>query len=285
MNVVVVYNKKSGSEYSLRRIRTLCRSAGIKVDYSFTVNQLGSVKLAHLIERGVILAVVGGDGTLNAAARLVAGTKSTMLPLPGGTFNHFVRDLGMPMHLPDALEQAPKYARRTVDIAEVNGELFLNNSNVGLYPFSLIERKATKRIVGKWVAAALSVVDQLALFRRHALKIDGKRVHSPFVFVGNNRYDIESAVIPVRTRFDENVLTVMIATSERRLQLLAAVFAVLRGDVSKRSDFTVMERRELSIYSHRSKIAVSLDGEVRRLHPPLVYRIRPSGLRVLAPKN
>lgn len=281
MKVVVIYNPASGSEYSLRRIKQLFKQAGISIDYSFTIKQLSSQKLSALIQGGVTVATVGGDGSLNSVARLLVGTKSVLLPLPGGTFNHFVRDLGMPPTVEEVVGAFDTGEVQTIDVAYVNDELFLNNSNLGLYPFSLIERKTTKKVIGKWMAACLSVIDQLGLFRRHSLVIDGKKIKSPFVFVGNNQYDIKQSLIPRRTTFSQGILTVMIATSRSRSALIRAIFSVIRGNVSHREDFTLSHRKTLSIYSHRSTIPVSFDGEVKRLSTPLTYRIEPKCLKVL----
>ena len=285
MNIIVIYNPKSGSEYSLRHIRQLCRAHNIAIDYSFKVTQLGSKRLARLVQSGVVVGVVGGDGTLRSVARLLIGTKSTLLALPGGTFNHFVRDIGVEPTLDAAFAQVHSMRRRAIDTAEVNGELFLNNSNLGLYPFSLIERKTTKKILGKWIAAALSMMDQLGLFRRHALIIDGKPIRSPFIFVGNNSFDISRSLIPQRTEFNKGVLCVMISTAKTRRNLIATVLAVMRGTVTKRDDFSMSHRGELIIDSNRATIPVSLDGEVKRLSPPLKYLSRPKSLNVMIPER
>ncbi len=284
MNVVLIYNPKSGGRKTLQALRPLFKRHGVKIEYSFTIQQLDSKKLASLIARGVTVAVVGGDGSLNSVARHLVNTKSTLLPLPGGTFNHFVRDLGMAPDIESVIENLDAGKRKRIDVAYVNDELFLNNSNLGLYPFSLIERKTIRKVAGKWIAAILSAVDQLTAFRRHALIVDGEEFRSPFVFVGNNVYDIQSALVPQRTSLARGLLTVMIATSQTRRQLLSAVMAVLRGDAAKRKDFTVSNPKTMTIYSRRSSIPVSFDGEVRRLEPPLNYRISPRSLNVLVVK-
>lgn len=284
MNVVLIYNVKSGGEYQLSQIRKIFKSHDIVIDYSFTARQLSSKKLAALIAKGVTVAVIGGDGTLNSVARLLVGTESVMLPLPGGTFNHFIRDLGMSPQLEDTLAHIASGKIRKIDVGMVNDELFLNNSNLGLYPFSLIERKATKKVLGKWGAALLASIDQFALFRRHKLVIDGKKVKSPFVFVGNNIYDIKQSLIPQRNSFSRGVLSVMVATSSSRLALLGAIFDVARGDVTRREDFSFSTRKSVAIYSHRASIPVTVDGELKHLTPPLEYRSVPKSLNVLVVK-
>lgn len=281
MNIVLMHNAKSGSSKSLRELKNLLKSGGLTVRYSFTVQQLKSRKLANLIAEGVTIAAIGGDGTLNAVARLIVGTESILLPLPGGTFNHFIRDLGMSANVEEVMANMQHAKKTRVDVGYVNDELFLNNSNIGLYPFSLIERKKTKQLVGKYPAAVLSAFDQLAIFRRHKLVIDGVKVRAPFVFVGNNAYEMTNAFVPQRSKLTRGILTIMIATSSSRLQLIATVAAVLRGKSEVRDDFTLRVAPAIRIDSHHAYIPVSFDGEVKRLVPPLMYRSRPKSLHVM----
>lgn len=285
MNVVLIYNVKSGGKYDLRRLKKLFKEHGMNVTYSFSVRQLSSQKLASLVHRGVTVAAVGGDGTHNAAARLIVGTKSSLLPLPGGTFNHFVRDLGMPQTVEGVLKNISTAKQRTIDVAYVNEELFLNNSNLGFYPFSLIEQKKIKKLIGKLPAAAISAMLQFMRFERHSLIIDGKPVRSPFVFVGNNVFDIKEGMIPSRRAFAKGVLTVMIAASSSRLRLLRHAIAVLRGNVSDHDDFILSYRKQVALYSHHSTLPVSYDGELKRLASPLEYRVKPKALRVTTVKK
>ena len=75
----------------------------------------------------------GGDGTISAAASALAGTKTLLGILPLGTLNHFARDLGIPANLDEAAKLIAARAEK-VDVAEMNGRVFINNSAIGLYP-------------------------------------------------------------------------------------------------------------------------------------------------------
>jgi diacylglycerol kinase family enzyme len=266
-------------------MRKLFSANDIQMSHAFTIKQLHSRSLNQLIRRGVIVAVVGGDGTLNAVARLLVGTKSVLFPLPGGTFNHFVRDLGMYPTIEGNIEAYQNSSVQKIDVGYVNDELFLNNSNLGLYPFSLIERKRTKMVIGKYAAALLSAFDQLFVFRRHALIVEGKKLRSPFVFVGNNIYDIQKSLTPERVSFNKGILTVMIATSSSRRALVRAILDVLKGDVSHRDDFVLSQATSVKIESRRPRLPVSFDGEVKHLYTPLRYRSLPKSLNVLITKQ
>jgi diacylglycerol kinase family enzyme len=86
------------------------------------------------IEKGAKrVAAVGGDGTVSAAAAAVARTDVELVVIPAGTFNHFARDNGIPTDLDEACSIANSRRIKSVDVAWVNGRLFLNTSSVGVY--------------------------------------------------------------------------------------------------------------------------------------------------------
>lgn len=284
MRVVLIYNNASGGRYTLATMRRICRESNITISYSFTVRQLSSPKLASLIKRGVTVMAVGGDGTMNSVARLIVNTPSSLLALPGGTLNHFVRDLGMNGSVEDLVQRSANISEQVIDVGYVNDELFLNNSSLGLYPFSLLDRKATRPLLTKWAAAIYAGMRQLIVFRRHRLIIDGNKIRSPFVFVGNNTYDITASLIPQRSKLNKGTLTVMVATSRSRWRLIRAGFNVIRGKVDHMDDFSLSKRKSIDIYTRTQLLPVSFDGEVKQLTSPFFYRSQPKCLRVLVVK-
>ena len=84
--------------------------------------------------------VGGGDGTISAAASALVGTETRLGILPLGTLNHFARDLGIPTKLEDAAKLIAERRDRKVDVAEMNGRIFINNSAIGLYPLLVVDR-------------------------------------------------------------------------------------------------------------------------------------------------
>ncbi len=81
-----------------------------------------------------IVAAGGGDGTISAVAAALVGTDTALGVLPLGTLNHFAKDLGIPLKLEDAVRALLTGETIAVDVAEINGKVFLNNSSLGLYP-------------------------------------------------------------------------------------------------------------------------------------------------------
>ena len=99
-----------------------------------------------LAERGDELLIVGGgDGTISAAASALVGTETRLGILPLGTLNHFARDLGIPTDLDEAAKLIAAGAERRVDVAEMNGRIFINNSAIGLYPLMVVDRDVQRK--------------------------------------------------------------------------------------------------------------------------------------------
>ena len=80
------------------------------------------------------LVAAGGDGTVNTLAGVAVDAGVPLGVLPQGTLNHFAKDLGIPTDLDDALEVVLAGHTRRVDVGEVSGRIFVNNSSLGVYP-------------------------------------------------------------------------------------------------------------------------------------------------------
>lgn len=232
----------------------------------------------------------GGDGTINAVASVVAGTSSTLGVLPLGTFNHFAKDLGIPLDLTAAAGVCLAGHTARVDVGEVNGRLFLNNSGLGLYPSLVRHRERQQESLGrgKWHALARAL---FAVLRRYPfldvyVGVDGRELYrrTPFVFIGNNEYQMESFRLGGRSCLDAGLLSLYVAHRTGRLGLLRFAWSALFGSLDKQPDLDSLCAPEIRIDTHRSTVHVSTDGEVWLLGTPLFYRVLPGALRVLVPR-
>ena len=150
--------------------------------------------------------VGGGDGSVRTVASVLAGTDVPLGILPLGTFNHFARDLGLPLDPSQAVAVLAFGALRSVDLGSMNGEIFLNNSSIGLYPFLVLERERQRRgqHVSKWIAmcpAIPRVLGNLPLLPLSVRVGDlAEACRSPLVFIGNNRYELALTALGRRQR-------------------------------------------------------------------------------------
>ena len=234
----------------------------------------------------------GGDGTLNCGVAVLVATeqRKPLGILPLGTLNHFAKDLGIPMDLEGAVRTVLAGHVRTVDLGEVNGRVFLNNSSIGIYPEVVAEREEIRQqgIASKWLAMLGAGIDQLRRFPMvtATLRLPERtlRVTSPLIFVGNNRYEMKLLRVGRRPQLDGGELYLYAARDTSRLGFLALAFRALLGRLDAEKDFESVGLPRLEVAtSWRRSLRVALDGEVTRLPTPLRYRVRPRALRVLAP--
>ena len=231
----------------------------------------------------------GGDGTLNAVASMLVGGKVAFGVLPLGTLNHFAKDLGIPLEVPAALDAIVAGHTAEVDVGEVGGRYFLNNSSLGLYVDIVRQRKHEQERfgIGKWPAFVWAAWGALRRWpvMTVTLTVDGRSVvhRTPFVFIGNNVYRMEGFDAGERDRLDGGVLSVYLAERAGRLNILALGLRALVGRLRQARDFRAFTATELRIDRPRPQARISTDGEVCRLPVPLHYRIHPRALRVIVP--
>lgn len=236
-------------------------------------------------ERTVLVAG-GGDGTIGSIASALAGTNVTLGILPLGTLNHFAKDMGLPTDLEAALDVIAAGQTRSVDVAEVNGRIFVNNSSIGIYPFLVAERTAEqhRRGVGKLAAIGPALVRTLKASPWQIVKMsvgDRRELRTPCVFVGNNVYDF--AAFGRRDTISAGRLCVYVVKPQTLLRLLLLPLRVAFGIVHAEHDVELFQVQSLEIHSRRRRLQVSVDGETASMATPLSYRIRPAALRVLVP--
>jgi|1185.fasta_scaffold25164_2 diacylglycerol kinase family enzyme len=285
--VPVIVNPRSGSSRSVEEIQRLFREAGGEADVRVT--QGSPNDLAHEIARDKppLIVAAGGDGTVSAVASALVGTPIPLAVLPVGTLNHFARDIGVPEDAAAAVRIALGGKTRAVDVGEVNGRLFVNNSSIGLYPTMVRLREKQQRRLGrsKWQAMlwAMHAVLRSHPFLDLTLTLDGVEHHrrTPFVFVGNNVYDMHGFTIGLRERVDGGMLSVYIAHRGGRLGLVLLALRALFGIIDKDFEGTAVSR--LRIESRHTRLLVATDGEVDAMDLPLMFRIRPRALQVRVP--
>ena len=294
MTVSVLINRGGGAAAADAKIVDKAAAAlaasGVDVDVELVAGNECEVRCKAIAERGDELLIVGGgDGTIGAAASALVGTRTTLGVLPLGTLNHFARDLGIPTDLEQAAQLIASRSEQLVDVAEMNGRVFINNSAIGLYPLMVVDRDLQRKRLGrsKRLAMIVASLRTLARFNHQRLTLtindEQERVDTPLLFVGNNDYRIDLGAPGRRESLNDGQLCVMVMRKKTRRGLIAASIRALfdrtRPDDMERIDG--VER--LRVASHRSHLTVSVDGEVVRARPPLDYKIRRKALSIIAP--
>ena len=233
-----------------------------------------------------LVVVGGGDGTLGTAAGELAEGSAALGILPVGTRNHLARAVDVPLDLPGAAKLIADRPLRRIDLARVNGHVFVNNAAVGFYPDLVRERE--KRDAPKLLATIPATFAVLKRLRHHrlCLAIAGgeQRVATPLLFVGNNRYSLAAGKLGQREALDDGVLSVFAIAAQRRRQLFGFALRTLTGRADPERDFAAIgDAPDLTVTGHARSVLVALDGEVTRMRFPLRFAVAPGALAVVAP--
>ncbi|MGD9502085.1 MAG: diacylglycerol kinase family protein [Methyloceanibacter sp.] len=267
-------------------------TADIRVTDGSGLRKAAAKALAEA-KRGDIDAVIagGGDGTIRAVASVLAGTSVPLGVIPLGTLNHFAKDLGLPLGIEDAVAAIAPGATRLVDLGEVNGDIFINNSSIGIYPYLVIERdrRRARHGVAKWMAMAPAFMRMLRHFPRRRLRITAEGLERPYrtpcLFVGNNEYGVELFAFGRRHRLDGGRLWFYVVKPRTPLAFFWMVCRMCFGRIDEARDLDRFELKEAEVGARASRLPVALDGEVAFMHTPLHYRARAQALRVIAPRT
>ena len=298
-SVTVIINASAGLGYCGGWAAQLAEKfAAAGMDADITLAQSGEQMMdtaRQAVAAGAKLVVAGGgDGTINAVASALVdsagsaggGVRFGVLPL--GTLNHFAKDLGVPLELDQAIANLASGRTVKVDVGEVNGRIFLNNSSLGIYPAIVRHREQQQRKLGrgKWLAFSLALVGALRRFPFMTVKlsVNGEQHvrRTPFVFIGNNEY-LQGWTMGARERLDGGTLSLYVAQRPTRLGLCRLALHALLGKLGEARDLDLLNAPELVIESRHRHMHVATDGEVTLMTPPLRYRSRPAALSVIVP--
>jgi diacylglycerol kinase family enzyme len=235
------------------------------------------------------IVAAGGDGTVSSVASAVAGSEIPIGVLPLGTLNHFAKDLRIPLDLGEAVKTIATRRTIKVDVGEVNGRTFLNNSSIGIYPDIVIQREALRcQGYRKWTAFFVASATILRKYRGLVVKITAESsvevARTPFLLVGNNEYQTDGIHLGARSRLNGGRLSAYLAPRVHTRQLPRLVALALAGRTRESHFFESFTARELRADTPgRQSLRVALDGEVVLMDRPLHFRVRPLALRVIVP--
>jgi diacylglycerol kinase family enzyme len=297
MNVAVIMNAGAGSigaAHARERagsIREAFAAAGVEaVVHTCPGSELTAT--ARKAATGAVDAVVaaGGDGTVSAVASALVGGDVPLAVLPLGTLNHFARDLGMPDDLAEAARAIAEGTVERVDAGSVNERTFVNNSSIGLYPLVVKARDAEQRATGHgkyraMLTAAWRVLRRFPLIAVHVrTDHDTIRLLTPFVFVGNNPYEVSPLALGQRRRLDSGRLSLYTMRCHGRLKMLWLTLRAIFQRLDQVEELENHEVGEITVTLPRRYVPVALDGEVVTLVSPLRYAIQPGALPVIRPR-
>ncbi|HKY17178.1 MAG TPA: diacylglycerol kinase family protein [Microthrixaceae bacterium] len=271
---VLFFNPKSGGGKAERfRLADEARARGITPIELTPGSDLERLVRDAVAEGADALAMAGGDGSQAVVAAIAAEHGLPYACIPSGTRNHFALDLGVDRDdVVGALDAFVQGGERTVDLAEVNGRVFVNNVSLGLYAEAVQAegyREAKLRTILDTLPDVLGP-DGDGLDLRWTGPGGSEHSSGAAILVSNNRYRVGRAVgSGTRPKIDDGLLGVTVTGGPMRGE---------GGRVVQRP-WREWSTPEFEVRAEHP-IAAGIDGEAVVLEPPLRFRILPGVLRV-----
>lgn len=286
------FNPSSGAKLAQEerdKMTAAARDAGLEV-IPLTREIDCPQTIRERMARGVRLFIAaGGDGTITNVVQPLVNSDSTLGVIPVGTYNHFARDLEIPLDWREALDVVLNGTTRQVDAGRVNDRFFVNNLSLGLYPELVARREARGRNYPRWKARILAAFQTLQKFPHVTINIESEHrqeiVRTQVLMVSNNSYDLSGIGIEAaRETLEGGRLSIYWLSHVSRLKLAKFVARYLAGNVRETPGFRSFRTASMKMGSARRSLRVGIDGEVFTLKPPLVITTVPKSLLVKVPR-
>jgi diacylglycerol kinase family enzyme len=266
---VLFYNPRSGGGKAVRlRLSEEARARGIEPVELGPGSDLETLVRAAVAAGADGLAMAGGDGSQAIVASVAAEHGLPYACIPAGTRNHFALDLGVARDdVVGALDAFVDGGERVVDLADVNGRVFVNNVSLGLYAQAVQRpgyREAKLRTLLETMPDTLGSAADPELDLQWTGPSGREHMRGVAILVSNNRYRLGRAVgSGTRPRIDDALLGVTVVGAPGPRRRLWREWSTPSFEV--RSEWPV---------------PAGIDGEATQLDPPLRFRIHPGTLRV-----
>jgi diacylglycerol kinase family enzyme len=288
-HAVLLMNPKSGGGKAEKfELERECRERGIEPIVLGPDDDLRELAEDAVARGADVIGMAGGDGSQALVGAVASAHGIPHVVVPAGTRNHFALDLGLDRDdVVGALDAYADGVERTIDLAEVNGRVFVNNATLGLY--AKIVQSPEYRDAK--VQTAVEMLPELIGPDAEPLDLrftgpDGEALETAAVIlVSNGPYELRHAQgRGSRERIDDGVLGVVTLnlSSAADVQRMLSMQAV--GQLDRFDGWREWTTERFEVDSGDA-IEIGVDGEALTMDPPLVFTTRPGALRVRMPRH
>ncbi|HEX2150301.1 MAG TPA: phosphatase PAP2 family protein [Actinomycetota bacterium] len=207
------------------------------------------------------LGIAGGDGSINSAAQVAMKNRQPLAVVPAGTLNHLARDLGIES-VEETVEAIKRGRAAAVDVATIDGRVFLNTASFGSYVELVDAREKLESKVGKWPAVLVALFNVLRSSEPIEVEIDGRRRSLWMIFIGNCRYHPEGFAPSWRERLDDGLLDVRMVDGTHPYARTRLLLAVLSGSLGNCRVYEQSLVKQMKVRSvDGSPMRLARDGE------------------------
>ena len=260
--VVLVVNPASGSGTGARVIDEVREALPRTEIVELTSDDDPEAVLRSAAQRAEVLAIAGGDGTVSTAAAVAVDAKLPLAVFPGGTFNHFAKDIGCET-VAKTVAAIRAGTVSCVDLVRLNEErTVINTASVGAYPMFVHTREKLEHKIGKPLAGVYAMLHTLRHGQPVRISYDNKTLLTSLFFLGNSVY-LPSGFAPSRrTRMDDGLLDVRILETGRRLAKIRILGALALGRLERSPLYHEIQAPEFRFTAVDGPTPIARDGEI-----------------------
>lgn len=281
-HIAVILNNKARNYSEATAYLEGFKDAEILYDlYDLIPEQLAGT-LQKCIKNYTVILIGGGDGTIRTAAHYCACKPIVLGVLPLGTLNHFAKEMCLPGSVEELVASLKEYHTMTIDLAKVNGLIFINNSSIGFYPKFADQRDQYSKYYNKWLSYIPGFIESLKKHNSFHLTLKSKQLnlslHTSFLMISNNVYSYEFPATIKRESFQKALLG-LYYFKQGRIRILKLIKRLFSSE-----NLFEINQSEDPVEIHfkfEKEITISLDGETVRVKTPLYYETLPSSLTLL----
>ncbi len=271
--ILVIVNPaaaRGGAGLALKKIKVLTAHHKECCSYDFLV----TVRRGHATElarenasRYDLVAVLGGDGTINEIVNGMVESGTSLGVIPHGTGNDFVRSAGIPRNPRAAIDLLCRGEPEPIDLGVVNGRYFVNAVGIGFDGRANYEVEKITWIKGSLVFI-IAILKTMWSWKAApvTLTIDGAMVAEPtqptyLVGIGNGWSIGGGLKLTPQARLNSNTLHVIHITDINPLKILFNFIRLITGSIEKLKEVTVYTGRKIRVDSEWP-LPAHADGEV-----------------------
>ncbi len=239
---------------------------------------------ADAVSKGEYIAVIGGDGSINAITPILKNSNGVLAVIPAGRGNDFARMLNYPLNTAGACEVLAYGKEITIDMGLANQKPFLNICSIGFDSLANTIASQTKLITG---AAVYVYAGLRALYHWQALDfkvtVDGKDyAHRGYnVAVANSQCYGGGLYLSPHSSIHDGLLEVILLSDIKKHRLIANIPRLFKGTHINEPGFTILTGKKIRIETN-TPYAAYADGEKLQCSP-IDIEVLPNSLRVLVP--
>ena len=239
--------------------------------------------LDQAADEAIALGISGGDGSINTAAQVAVEHEKALAVFPSGTLNHLTGALDIEC-MEDAIHGVKAGEAVGIDVATIDGHVFLNTASFGAYVELVDMRERLEKRLGKWPAVVVALVRVLRKAEPVCVEIDGRELKLWMAFIGNCRYSPSGFAPSWRRRLDDEQIDFRYIDGSAPFARLRLIAAVLTGSLGRSKVYKQTVVKELTIRSLQGPLRLARDGETfEASSDEIVVRKLPKRLAVYCP--